>query len=361
MALSANILHLGVAKVATNVIVGCSSTTLADNERALFHELQPWGIILFARNIHNPAQITALIESCKEAMQRPSLMVFIDQEGGRVSRLPASHWRVPPSPTVFAKMYEEHPEHAARACYLNAMLTGLELKALGINANCAPMLDIAQPNANKIITERALGDTPQKVIALGQQIVTGLKHVGVAPVIKHMPGHGRATSDSHLELPHVNVSFEALNTWDFIPFQALASESMAMTAHIVFDQIDPLFPATTSNTIVRSVMRDAIGFNGLIMTDDINMHALSGTVMSRAEQAINAGCDIVLHCSGVLAEMQSLLSVANPLSGSALERAKVAENIAFASPPAINAAQIAHELDALLPTIHQTKTQKSAK
>jgi len=334
------------------VIVGCHSTQLSQQERALFKELQPWGLILFARNINTPAQIKALINESKAAMGREHLMVFIDQEGGRVSRLPKTHWRVPPSPTVFAKMYQTNQEHAKRACMLNALLSGLELKVLGINANCAPMLDIPQNNSSTIITERALGATSQQVIALGQQITLGLKQANVAPVIKHMPGHGRAISDSHLELPVVNASLNELKDWDFLPFKALAEESMAMTAHIVFPQIDKNLPATISPIVVNKIMREMIGFNGLIMTDDINMHALSGTVASRAQQAVEAGCDIALHCSGEFDEMQSLLKVAKPLEGLALARALKAEKIAFAqnsqrNPPS-TIEEITGELDSLL-------------
>jgi beta-N-acetylhexosaminidase len=334
--------------VPTNVIVGCSSTKLSDAERSLFAELQPWGIILFARNLDNPAQTTALIDDCKTVMKRENLMVFIDQEGGRVSRLPKSHWRIPPSPTVFANMYEQNVETAKRACLLNATLTGLELKALGINANCAPMLDIPQENANSIITERALGNSPQKVIELARQISNGLKRANVAPVIKHMPGHGRALSDSHLELPEVHASLSELNNWDFAPFRAMSQESMAMTAHIVFHQIDRTFPATTSAAVVKKIMRELIGFNGLIMTDDLNMNALSGSVASRAEQAFSAGCDIALHCSGKFEEMESLLSVASELSGESLQRSQAGEAIAFKKIPDIKADEIRLELEALM-------------
>lgn len=331
-----------------NVIVGCSSTQLTHQESALFNKLQPWGLILFARNIDKPAQIKALIEDCKTAMGRDNLMVFIDQEGGRVSRLPKAHWRVPPSPTIFAKMYETNQERAKRACMLNALLTGLELKALGVNANCAPMLDIPQENASSIITERALGNTAQQVIALGHQIADGLRQANVAPVIKHMPGHGRAISDSHLELPVVDASLNELQESDFLPFKALAGEVMAMTAHIVFPQIDNNLPATISPTLINKIMREVIGFKGLIMTDDINMHALSGSVASRAEQAIAAGCDIALHCSGNFEEMQSLLSVAEPLNSLALARAHNAEKIAFAENTHPNIEDIKDELGSLL-------------
>jgi beta-N-acetylhexosaminidase len=344
----AQVSSIGVIFVPSNVIVGCSSTRLSEQEKSLFNELQPWGIILFARNINNPAQVIALIEDCKQAMKRDELMVFIDQEGGRVSRLPNTHWRIPPSPTVFANMYEENLETAKRACLLNATLTGVELKALGINANCAPMLDLPQRNANSIISERALGATPQKVIELTRQISNGLKRAGVAPVIKHMPGHGRATSDSHLELPEIGASLNELNNWDFVPFKAMCEETMAMTAHIVFNQIDRNLPATISRTVVDNVMRDIIGFDGLIMTDDLNMEALSGTVASRAEKAIAAGCDIALHCSGEFDEMKSLLLVASELTGNALVRAFAAQKVAFQPVTDLSASELKKELDALM-------------
>jgi beta-N-acetylhexosaminidase len=334
--------------VPTNVIVGCSSHKLNDNERALFSELQPWGIILFARNINKPKQITALIEDCKKTMQRDDLMIFIDQEGGRVSRLPKTHWRVPPSPTVFANIYEDNQELAKRACFLNAMLTGIELKTLGINANCAPMLDIPQKDASGIISERALGTSPHKVIDLGRQISTGLKRAGVAPVIKHMPGHGRATSDSHLGLPQVSASLSQLIDWDFAPFKALNDEAMAMTAHIIFDQIDQSLPATISPKIVNHIMREVIGFDGLIMTDDINMHALSGKVATRAEHALAAGCDIVLHCSGEIDEMRSLLNIASTIKGKTLHRAQAAQTLAFQAKSTLCAQDITEELGSLL-------------
>jgi beta-N-acetylhexosaminidase len=330
------------------MILGCSSSQLSANERSLFNELQPWGIILFARNIVDPQQLCALISDCKNAMQRSQLMVFIDQEGGRVSRLPKSHWRIPPSPTVFAKMYEHDPQTASQACLLNATLTGLELKALGINANCAPMLDIPQKNTASIITERALGYSPQDVIQLGKQISKGLKRSGVAGVIKHMPGHGRATSDSHLALPRVDASFDELKDWDFIPFKAMADEPMAMSAHIVFEHIDKALPATISPTVIKHIIREEIGFNGLLMTDDLNMHALSGTIAHRAEQAIKAGCDIALHCSGDYQEMKSLVDVANNLNKQALKRSLAAEKIAFVPAPELDANAIQKELDTLM-------------
>jgi len=336
------------AIIPSNIIVSCHSTRLSDQECALFASMQPWGLILFARNIESPTQVTALIEQAKNAMQREDLMVFIDQEGGRVSRLPNNFWRVPPAPTVFAHAYKRNPEIAKRACFLNALLTGLELKELGINVNCAPMIDIPQQNAARIISERALGNTPQQVIDLARQIIIGLKRAGVAAVIKHMPGHGRATSDSHLELPKVEASLEELNSFDFETFRALNNETMAMSAHVLYTQIDPNLPATISPTIIDKIIRSSIDFNGLLMTDDINMKALSGSIAERAKQSWAAGCDIVLHCSGDYEEMKELSVVTSELSAKALSRANAAQSIAFHSPSQVSQIDTEDELNSLL-------------
>lgn len=334
--------------MANNIIVGCHTLTLSGNELSLFNELDPLGFILFARNIDNPNQVSKLTEQFKKTLNREDIMVLIDQEGGRVSRLPKTHWRVPPSPTVFAQMYLEGAEKAKRACYLNALLTGLELKSLGINVNCAPMLDVPQNNAANIISERALGTNPKQVIALGKQIAEGLRHAGVAPVIKHMPGHGRATCDSHLELPLVDSSFDELALCDFVPFQALSNEAMAMSAHVVFSEIDKAQPATISHKLINNLIRQHIGFNGLLMSDDINMQALSGNVASRAQACLSAGCDIALHCSGDFAEMKSLLEVTSQLKGISKKRADNAEKHAFAEPPNTDLGFVNDELNDLL-------------
>ena len=235
-----------------------------------------------------------------------------------------------------------------KACLLNAQLTGLELKALGINVNCAPMLDLPHPNTASIISERALGDTPQQVIDLAKQICEGHKSVGVAPVIKHMPGHGRALSDSHKELPYIDAELDELSNHDFVPFRAFNNESMAMSAHIVFTQIDEVNAATVSKTVINNVMRESIGFDGLIMTDDINMHALKGSIASRVSRSIAAGCDIALHCSGDITEMTSLLDVASPLAGKSLVRAKKAEMTASQPMSEQDPETIANELNNIL-------------
>ncbi|MFC3123170.1 beta-N-acetylhexosaminidase [Agaribacter flavus] len=313
-----------------NIIVGVSGTNLTVEEIDLFRDLAPWGFILFSRNIASPNQLSNLIEQIRQVAQQDEPPVLIDQEGGRVSRLPAPHWRIPPSPSIFAQLYKLDRTRALKACYLNNLLIGYELKQCGININCAPMLDIAQANSASIIHERGLGSTHEQVSALGNEVINGLLDAGVAPVIKHMPGHGRAQSDSHFSLPIVHASKEALTT-DFLPFKSLSKPAMAMSAHVVFSAFDKDLPASISPTMYQ-VMREQIGFDGLIMTDDINMHALSGSIVERATKALLAGADMVLHCSGNFEEMKSLLSVATPLTGKAFERAIRAEKQAQMTP-----------------------------
>ncbi|GLR69323.1 glycosyl hydrolase [Agaribacter marinus] len=309
-----------------NVIVGLEGLSILPREAALLKELNPWGFILFSRNIASPTQLKRLHAQLQEVSQQDEPIILIDQEGGRVSRLPKAFWRVPPSPSEFVKLYRKNKAEAQQACFLNNQLIAQELKACGINVNCAPMLDIAQDNAADIIHERGYGNTKEQVIALGAEVINGLKSGGVAPVIKHMPGHGRGTSDSHFDLPKVAASKEELGI-DFAPFAAFSEEAMAMSAHIVFSAYDASLPASISPTMYE-VMRNEIGFNGLIMTDDINMHALSGSIAERAASALQAGADIALHCSGDFTEMKSLLAVAQPLKDKSLTRAKKAEQTA---------------------------------
>jgi beta-N-acetylhexosaminidase len=333
-----------------NLIISPSTLRLTQQEKQLFAQLNPWGIILFARNIESPEQVHALLNDIKNTLQRESLVVLIDQEGGRVSRLPKTHWRIPPSPQVFASLFMQSPQRAKRACYINNALIGHELKSLGINVNCAPMLDIPQKDAADIIHERAYGATVQQVIALGEQVIEGLHAASVEPVIKHMPGHGRGRCDSHFELPTVEADIDTLSQIDFAPFRAFNKCSMAMSAHIVYEQIDAQLPASISSTVINDIIRENIGFDGLIMTDDINMQALSGTVAQRATAAIHAGADVVLHCSGKLDEMQMLQDVATPLKGKSLQRASSAQQRACAAMPDIDVNALYHELNQLLST-----------
>ena len=332
----------------SNGIVGCASIQLTEPEKVLFKRMRPVGLILFARNITTPEQVSALVDEFKHITDNEYALILIDQEGGRVSRLPASHWRIPPSPTEFAKLYLKSPEAAICACELNYQLIGADLKRLGINVNCAPMLDIPQADASTVVTDRALGDTPKGVIDLGQGTINGLQHCGVEPVIKHGPGHGRGTQDSHKALPIVEADFDTLSKWDFLPFAHFKDQSMLMTAHILYTAIDNQFPATLSPKVINDVLRQHIGFDGLIMTDDIDMHALSGTTAHKATQALSAGCDVVLQCSGKIDDLRALESALQPLAGKALERAHIAVSKAALTLTDFDELACLNELSALL-------------
>jgi len=307
-----------------NAIVGCASVKLTEPEKTLFAQMRPVGLILFSRNIDNPSQVAALVEEFKHVTDNEHALILIDQEGGRVSRLPSSHWRIPPSPTKFAQLYQHSPDAAIRACEINYQLIGADLKRLGINVNCAPMLDIPQPNASTVVTERALGDAPKSVIALAEATIKGLQSCGVEPVIKHGPGHGRGTQDSHKALPVVDADIDTLAKWDFLPFEHFKHQSMLMTAHILYTSLDAQLPATLSPIVINEILRKHIGFDGLIMTDDIDMHALTGSTAEKAKQALNAGCDLVLQCSGDIDDLRSLATEVQPLAGKALARTNVA-------------------------------------
>jgi beta-N-acetylhexosaminidase len=332
----------------SNAIVGCASTTLTEHEITLFKRMRPLGLILFARNITDPKQVSALVDEFKFITDNQYALILIDQEGGRVSRLPEPHWRRPPSPTEFAKLYKHAPEAAIRACEINYQLIGADLKRIGVNVDCAPMLDIPQPDASTVVTDRALGDTPESVIALGQATINGLQLSGVEPVIKHGPGHGRGTKDSHKALPVVDAGMEALAKWDFLPFQHFKHESMLMTAHILYTAIDAELPGTLSPKVINEVLRRYIGFDGLIMTDDIDMHALTGSTAEKAQQALNAGCDIVLQCSGNIDDLLSLESAIQPLSGKALKRAEIAATKSALQQKDIDSVALLAELSELL-------------
>ncbi|WP_371194761.1 beta-N-acetylhexosaminidase [Glaciecola sp. SC05] len=333
---------------ANNIIVSCSGLRLSADEIALFSELKPWAVILFARNIQSPDQLTALLDDFRGAFGQNELMVLLDQEGGRVSRLPQTHWRVPPSPQVFSKLYQHNKQDALQACYLNNVLIGHELKSAGINVNCAPMLDIPQVDAAGIIHERAFGDSLEQVIALGAEVIKGLQYAAVEPVMKHIPGHGRGRTDSHFQLPQVEADLAILKKVDFVPFVQFNHLSMAMSAHIVYQDIDPELPGSISPKVINEIIRKQIGFDGLLMTDDINMHALTGSIAERSHAAFDAGADVVLHCSGDFVEMKSLLPVVSELSGKPLKRAQRAQQLACAASTDIDVESVTQQLQSLL-------------
>jgi beta-N-acetylhexosaminidase len=304
-------------------ITGVSGFTLTANERAFLREAEPWGFILFSRNVRTPAQIKKLVAECREAVGT-NAPVLIDQEGGRVQRLGHPHWPYYPSGATYGRIYDRDVARGLAAAGLGARLIASDLMALGIDVDCLPIADVPARGANDVIGDRAYGRTPEAVAAIGGAVAAGLLAGGVLPVLKHIPGHGRANADSHERLPVVKTPREELEPRDFAAFQPLSKLPMGMTAHVVFSDIDPLAPATTSATIVQEVIRGFIGFEGLLMSDDIAMGALSGSMAVRTQAAIAAGCDVVLHCNGRLEEMRAVAEHAPKLAGKALKRANAA-------------------------------------
>jgi beta-N-acetylhexosaminidase len=312
------------------MILGCAGKSLSQDEIRFYADERPWGFILFARNIGEPAQIADLVASMREAVGRPDAPVFIDQEGGRVQRLrPPIATNYPPAAAIGA-LYQEDRQAGLRAAWLLSRLHAFDLKRFGINADCLPVLDVPVEGASDVIGNRAYGKDPETVAALGRAAAEGLFAGGVLPVMKHMPGHGRALLDTHHSLPTVDAPIEELRRHDFAPFKELADLPAAMTAHIIFAAIDPGSPATTSGKIVSEIVRGEIGFEGLLISDDTSMKALSGDFPSKAAAILAAGVDIVLHCNGVMEEMAGIASKTLPLTGKSLARAERAQTMAQA-------------------------------
>jgi len=308
--------------VTTAAIYGCGGHRLTEAERAFFAGARPWGFILFRRNIDSPEQVRALTDELRASIGDAGAPILIDQEGGRVQRMGPPHWPKYPPGDAYLKATND-PLTARELARLGARLMAHDLKAVGINVDCLPVLDTPVPGAHEIIGDRAYAHDPATVARLGRAAAEGLLAGGVLPVIKHMPGHGRAFADSHHALPVVRADLATLDGWDFAPFRALSDMPLAMTAHVVFDAIDPKRPATTSRKAVKMI-RNALGFGGLIMTDDLSMKALSGTPRERAEAALKAGCDVVLHCNGDLDEMRRVAEGTGALKGRAAKRAAAA-------------------------------------
>src|SRR5215467_12673943 len=304
-------------------ITGLAGTTLTDGERAFLREREPWGFILFSRNIDTPAQLSRLITSLRDAVSRDT-PVFVDQEGGRVQRLAPPHWPAYPPGAAYGRLYDDDAAQGRRAAYLGARLIAADLAAVGIDVDCLPVADVPVSGADSVIGDRAYGESAEKVAVLARAVADGLLAGGVLPVLKHIPGHGRATADSHHALPVVETDHETLMKSDFVAFRPLSDLPLGMTAHVVYTAIDPIAPATTSVTLVRDVIRGWLGFAGLLMSDDISMGALSGSIEARTRSAIAAGCDLVLHCSGEIAEMQAVASAVPVLTGKAAGRADAA-------------------------------------
>ena len=305
-------------------IFGCSGPVLTAREAAFFRDVAPFGFILFRRNVESPDQVKALVEALRETVGRADAPVMIDQEGGRVQRLGPPHWPVYPPGRVYGAVRSDDPLLAQAFARLGARLMAEDLHRLGINVDAVPVLDVPQPGAHDVIGDRAYGTTADRIATLGRAAAEGLLAGGVLPIIKHIPGHGRAMADSHLNLPVVEASEDALSEVDFAPFRNLSDMPMAMTAHVIYTAIDPRQPATTSRRVVRQVIREDIGFDGLLMSDDLSMKALSGTFAQRTRRSLAAGCDVVLHCNGDMDEMVEIADAARPLSARGRQRAAAA-------------------------------------
>ncbi len=315
-------------------ITGLSGTTLTPDETAFLKSAGPAGIILFSRNCADAEQIRRLVDDARLASgQGDDFLVLIDQEGGRVARLRPPLGRALPPADAYACLYGAAADDGCDAAFLAARLLADDLKALGINTNCAPVLDVPVPGAHDIIGDRAYGRTPDQVARLGRAVASGFMAGGVLPVIKHIPGHGRATADSHLALPVVDAPREVLDATDFAPFKALSDMPAAMTAHVVFTAVDPDAPASTSRRVTEEVIRGAIGFDGLLMSDDLSMKALTGSLGDRARAVISAGADLALHCSDVLAEGEEVAKAVPVLGGDALRRFRAALAVLGRSEP----------------------------
>ena len=307
--------------VCAPVIFGCAGTILTEEERDFFSGIDPYGFILFRRNISEPDQLRQLTSSLRDSVRDPCVPIFVDQEGGRVDRLGPPHWSARPPALVLASRFQEDLEAACRAIRLNSRLMARDLVDCGISVSCMPVLDLALDTGHEVIGDRAYAADPQTVARCGLAACQGLQDCEVLPVIKHIPGHGRATVDSHHALPKIDVSVEQLTGTDFVPFRALREMPMAMTAHVLLSDVDPVLPVTLSAKVISDVIREEIGFDGLLITDDISMSALAGTLAYRARKALGAGCDLVLHCNGVLAEMREIAEAVETMSVATTERA----------------------------------------
>ena len=305
-------------------ISGCEGTSLTASERRFFREARPCGLILFKRNCETPEQIRRLTGEFREAVGDPASLVLIDQEGGRVQRLSPPLWRQYPPGRAFGALYARAPAKGLEAARAGARLIARDLSSLGITVNCAPVLDVPVAGAHDIIGDRAYGRTPEQVTAVGGAVIEGYLQGGVLPVVKHIPGHGRATADSHAALPVITEPRETLEATDFAPFRTLKDAPLGMTAHVLITAADADTPASASRAVVQGIVREAIGFDGLLMCDDIGMNALSGTMEARAAAVLAAGCDVVLHCSGNLMQMETVAAVSPVLAGDAARRFEAA-------------------------------------
>jgi beta-N-acetylhexosaminidase len=305
-------------------ITGLEGPQITSAERAFLREAEPWGLIVFKRNIETPEQLRRLVADFRETVGRTAAPVLVDQEGGRVQRLGPPHWPSYPPGAEYGRLYDHSRAAGLETARLGARLIASDLLALGIDVDCLPLADVPAAGADPVIGDRAYGETPAKVAAIAAAIAEGLMDGGVLPVLKHLPGHGRAAADSHERLPVVDAERAVLEATDFAAFRPLAGLPLGMTAHVVFTAYDAVAPATTSVTMVGQVIRDSIGFEGLLMSDDVSMGALAGSIAERTRAAVAAGCDVVLHCNGLLEEMQAVAAEAPRLAGLADRRATAA-------------------------------------
>jgi beta-N-acetylhexosaminidase len=312
-------------------ITGVSGLELTAAEGEFIRSERPWGFILFKRNIGSPAQAALLVRQLRETSGNPDAPVLIDQEGGRVQRLGPPDWPAYPPGAVFGTLYDIDPALGLAAAKLSSRLIAADLAEIGVSVDCLPLADVPVAGADAVIGNRAYGTEPAKVAAIARAVTEGLEQGGILPVLKHIPGHGRATADTHFRLPIVDTTRTELERTDFAAFQPLADLPMAMTAHVVFSALDSAQPATTSATIIEQVIRGLIGFQGLLMSDDVSMNALAGSIAERTRAIVDAGCDMVLHCNGRLDEMRDVARETPELSGKALERARRA--LASRKPP----------------------------
>jgi beta-N-acetylhexosaminidase len=300
-------------------ITGLSGTEITPEERAFLRDAAPFGLILFKRNIVDPSQLRALTDDFR-TICGPDAPVLIDQEGGRVQRMGPPHWPAYPPGALYGALYRDDRAAGLRAAWLGSRLIAADLADAGITVDCLPLADVPLTDADRVIGDRAYGDTPQQVAAIAAAVAEGLKAGGVLPVVKHIPGHGRAMADSHLSLPVVTADCATLEATDFAAFVPLKDSPFGMTAHVVFTALDPGLPATTSAIMISQVIRGFIGFTGALMSDDVSMGALAGPIAERVRRCLWAGCDLVLHCNGNLAEMQEVAANCPELGGAALER-----------------------------------------
>src|SRR5471032_2416094 len=305
-------------------ITGVSGPELTAAEREFIAAERPWGFILFKRNIETPTQVILLVRELRAAIGSPDAPVLVDQEGGRVQRLGPPHWPVYPPGARYGELYDRDKSVGLACARLAGHLIAADLSVLGIDVDCLPIADVPVAGGDPVIGDRAYGTEPGKVAAIAGAIAQGLLAGGVLPVLKHLPGHGRATADSHHKLPVVDTDRASLEATDFAAFRPLAKLPLGMTAHVVFTAIDPVAPATTSVTMIRDVIRGFIGFDGLLMSDDVSMNALSGSIGERTRASFVAGCDVVLHCNGDLGEMIAVAREAPKLDGEAGRRANAA-------------------------------------